>query len=111
MGWTGNHSRRKNTATPSTSARTASMTGVSCRRAAAINVTDHLAGHALVRRPRPGQHAHHDCRCMERGAGHMMGHHGREATRASNAPAGTIETGATTAYDPIIGAVAGPLDL
>ena len=26
-------------------------------------------------------------------------------------PAGTIETGATTAYDPIIGAAASPLDL
>ena len=79
------------------------MTGVSSQRAPASSLTEqlarswHLGRHALrpstlTRRPRSG-----------RKHGQRMGHHGAKLTSA-RAAGRSDRTGATTAYDPIIGA-------
>ena len=69
---------------------------------AGIRLTDHLAAHAIVGRHATVRHAHDGASQREK-AGHKMGHHGAKL-RELERPAGAIETGAATAYDPIIGA-------
>ena len=67
-----------------------------------IKLADQLASHVLVRGHTPEKHSHHDNSRRERAA-HATRHRGPKL-RDIERPAGTIETGATTAYDPIIGA-------
>jgi subtilisin family serine protease len=69
---------------------------------AGTGLADHFAAHAIVGRQATVRHAHD--RAQERAkAGHKMGHHGAKL-RELERPVGTVETGAATAYDPIIGA-------
>jgi subtilisin family serine protease len=101
MGWTGNHNRRNarrrhRPLLETLDDRCLLSTG------AGIKLADHLASHAINRRHAAVRHAHEGALKGEK-AGHQMGHHGAKL-RELERPAGAIETGATTAYDPIIGA-------
>jgi subtilisin family serine protease len=64
--------------------------------------SDHHAAHAVVGRQAMIRHEHHAL-MQHAKAGLTMGHHGAKL-REVERPAGGIETGAATAYDPIIGA-------
>ena len=106
MGWTGNHSRRERASTPSTSCSNSWMIGVSCRRALGSTLTASLR-RSCARPPArrwsatlTNGHSHGEK------AGHTDGASRVRTLRELERPAGAIETGATTAYDPIIGAAA-----
>jgi subtilisin family serine protease len=101
MGWTGNHNRRNarrrhRPLLESLDDRCLLSTS------AGVKLADHLASHAINRRHAAVRHAHEGASQGEK-AGQQMGHHGAKL-RELERPAGAIETGATTAYDPIIGA-------
>jgi subtilisin family serine protease len=66
-----------------------------------IKLADPLASHALVRRHAQVKHTRNDLSRREN-VDQVSGRHAR--LRDLERPAGGIETGATTAYDPIIGA-------
>ena len=70
--------------------------------AAAINVTGHLAGHELARRQAFVSNSHHRPLHQERTAPLLK----RIVVKSQDVerPAGTLASGATTAYDPIINA-------
>jgi subtilisin family serine protease len=101
MGWTGNHNRR-NAKRRNRPLLESLDDRCLLSTSAGITITDHLGAHAMVRRHAAVRHAHADASRGEK-AGHKMGHHGARL-RELERPAGAIETGATTAYDPIIGA-------
>ena len=101
MGWTGNHNRRNarrrhRPLLESLDDRCLLST------IAGVKLADHLAAHAINSRHAAVRHAHEGALQGEK-AGHQMGHHGAKL-RELERPAGAIETGAATAYDPIIGA-------
>jgi subtilisin family serine protease len=101
MGWTGNHNRRNarrrhRPLLESLDDRCLLSTS------AGVKLADHLASHAIKSRHAAVRHAHEGALQGEK-AGHQMGHHGAKL-RELERPAGAIETGAATAYDPIIGA-------
>ncbi len=101
MAWTENHGRRKS------NRRHRPLLELLDDRcllstSAGVKLNHQLASHALVRRHAPVGHHGETAHRAER-AGHKMGHDGARL-RELERPAGTIETGASTAYDPIIGA-------
>ena len=101
MGWTGNHNRRN-----ARRRHRPLLENLDDRcllsTSSGAALTDHLSAHGMVRRHAAPRHAHDGALHGEK-AGHSMGHHGAQL-RELERPAGAIETGATTAYDPIIGA-------
>ena len=101
MGWTGNHNRRNarrrlRPLLESLDDRCLLSTS------AGIKLADHVASHAIKSRHAAVRHVHEVALQGEK-AGHQMGHHGAKL-RELERPAGAIEIGAATAYDPIVGA-------
>lgn len=101
MGWTGNHNRR-NARRRNRPLLESLDDRCLLSTSTGITLTHHFAAHAIDRRHAAVRHAHNDLSHGEK-AGHKMGHRGA-TLRELERPAGAIETGATTAYDPIIGA-------
>src|SRR5271170_3468568 len=103
MAWTGNHGQKK-----TRRRHRPILENLDDRcllsTSAGIKLTEQLGGHALVRGHAAARHRHDD---VTRGhtPDHTRGHHSARL-RDVESPAGTIETGAQTAYDPIIGAAA-----
>ena len=111
MGWTGNHNRRTSPSAPSASARTPRRpvspldgAGIKLDRSPRRSCAS-TAAQALVGTLTDGSSQ------REERSGHRAAASRRAARASVERPAGTIETGAATAYDPIIGAAASPLDL
>jgi subtilisin family serine protease len=101
MGWTGNHDRRNARRRNRPLLETLDDRCL-LSTSTGITLTDHIAAHANYRRHAAVRHVHDNASHGQK-AGLVMGHH-RPKLRELERPAGTIETGATTAYDPIIGA-------
>ena len=99
--WTGNHNRR-NARRRNRPLLESLDDRCLLSTSTGITLTDHIAAHAIDRRHAAVRHAHNDLSHGEK-AGHKMGHRGARL-RELERPAGAIETGAATAYDPIIGA-------